>query len=113
MGKFSHPQNDILMIVNTLAKTLSTPKEQDIEMPPVHEKGQKCVWEVRTAGSWSFLGGLPDNHPVLLGKEHGMEKREQYAEAAKIRKGRKIIQNRESVHPAEQISGSIAPVCPP
>ena len=27
------------MIVNTLAKTLSTPKEQDIEMPPVHEKG--------------------------------------------------------------------------
>ena len=27
------------MIVNTLAKTLSTPKEQDIEMPPIHEKG--------------------------------------------------------------------------
>ena len=45
MGKFSHPQNDILMIVNTLAKTPSTPKEQDIEMPLVHEKGQKCEWE--------------------------------------------------------------------
>ena len=46
MGKFPHPHNDILMIVNTLAKTLSTPKEQDIEMPPVHEKvaigGKKC-----------------------------------------------------------------------
>ena len=70
MGKFSHPQNDILMIVNTLAKTLSTPKEQDIEMPPVHEKGgfrgreldfelpvhEKggfCGWEVRIAGRHS------------------------------------------------------------
>ena len=34
------------MIVNTLAKTLSTPKEQDIEMPPVHEKGGFCGREL-------------------------------------------------------------------
>ena len=45
VGKFSHPQNDILMIVNILAKTLSTPKEQDIEMPPVHENSRKRGWE--------------------------------------------------------------------
>ena len=33
------------MIVNTLAKTLSTPKEQDIEMPPIHENSRKRGWE--------------------------------------------------------------------
>ena len=36
------------MIVNTLAKTLSTPKEQDIEMPPVHEICRKRGWEDAT-----------------------------------------------------------------
>ena len=68
---------------------------------------------IQITGAEVGVGALPDNHSVLLGKEHGIKKRKQYAEGAKIRKGRKIIQNRESVHPAEQISGSTAPVCPP